>query len=123
MSTLRHDDPAHRIELDGRWRFQLLRSPEAAAGADWAEIDVPGLWTMAGFDDTPHYTNVQMPFPGYPPEVPDDNPTGIYERDIDIPAAWAGRRVVLHVGAAESVLVVSVDGVEIGISKDSHLAA
>ena len=123
MSTLRHDDPARRIELDGRWRFQLLRSPDAAAGADWAEIDVPGLWTMAGFDDQPHYTNVQMPFPGFPPEVPDDNPTGVYERDVEIPASWAGRRVVLHVGAAESVLIVSVDGVEIGVSKDSHLAA
>ncbi len=39
------------------------------------------------------------------------------------PAAWAGRRVVLHVGAAESVLIVELNGGEIGISKDSHLAA
>ncbi|HET7473260.1 MAG TPA: glycoside hydrolase family 2 TIM barrel-domain containing protein, partial [Candidatus Limnocylindrales bacterium] len=123
MSTLRHDDPARRIELDGRWRFQLLRSPAAAPGDDWGEIDVPGLWTMAGFDDQPHYTNVQMPFPGFPPAVPDDNPTGIYERDVEVPEAWRGRRVVLHVGAAESVLIVSIDGLEIGISKDSHLAA
>jgi len=47
----------------------------------------------------------------------------VYERDIDIPDGWAGERIVLHVGAAESVLIVSVDGREIGISKDSHLAA
>ena len=32
-------------------------------------------------------------------------------------------RVVLHVGAAESVLMVRVNGDEVGIGKDSHLAA
>ena len=123
MHTLRHDDPAQRIVLDGRWRFQLLRAPDAEPGPDWREADVPGCWTMQGFDDRPHYTNVQMPFPGMPPEIPDDNPTGFYEREVMIPDAWRDRRVVLHVGAAESVLIVSIDGQEIGVSKDSHLAA
>src|SRR5204862_428797 len=123
MHTLRHDDPARRLELDGRWRFQLLRAPDAETGPDWDELDGPSCWTMAGFDDRPQYTNVQMPFAGVAPEIPDDNPTGVYERDFEIPEAWRGRRVVLHVGAAESVLIVAVDGQEIGISKDSHLAA
>ena len=123
MHALRHDDPAARLELDGRWRFQLLRSPDADPGPDWSEADVPGCWTMQGFDDRPQYTNVQMPFPGFPPTIPDDNPTGVYERDLEIAAGWGGRRIVLHVGAAESVLIVSIDGQEIGISKDSHLAA
>ncbi|HEY8439454.1 MAG TPA: glycoside hydrolase family 2 TIM barrel-domain containing protein, partial [Candidatus Limnocylindrales bacterium] len=123
MHTLRHDDPARRIDLDGRWRFQLLRSPDADPGSRWEEADVPGCWTMQGFDDRPHYTNVQMPFPGFPPEIPDDDPTGLYERDVEIPEAWAGKRIVLHVGAAESVLIVSLDGRDVGVSKDSHLAA
>ncbi|TMF40451.1 MAG: hypothetical protein E6I26_03045, partial [Chloroflexi bacterium] len=51
MHTLRHDDPAQRIVLDGRWRFQLLRAPDAEPGPDWREADVPGCWTMQGFDD------------------------------------------------------------------------
>jgi beta-galactosidase len=123
MHALRHDDPEWRIELDGRWRFQLLRTPDGEPGPDWAETDVPGMWTMQGFADHPHYTNVQMPFPGVPPEIPADNPTGLYERDLEVPEAWAGRRIVLHVGAAESLLIVSLDGAEIGLSKDSHLAA
>ena len=123
MHTLRHDDPEGRIELDGRWQFQLLRAPDAEPAVDWSEADVPGCWTMQGFDDRPHYTNVQMPFPGFPPEVPDDNPTGVYEREIEIPPDWAGKRIVLHVGAAESVLIVSIDERGVGISKDSHLAA
>jgi hypothetical protein len=73
--------------------------------------------------DKPHYTNVQMPFEGVPPEVPELNPTGIYEREFEVPAEWAGRRVVLHVGAAESVLLVSLNGDEFGVGKDSHLAS
>ena len=116
-------DHGERLPLDGRWRFQLLRTPDANPGPYWAEADVPSVWTMAGNWDKPHYTNVQMPFEGLPPEIPELNPTGIYEREFEVPAAWAGRRVVLHVGAAESVLLVSLNGDEFGVGKDSHLAS
>ena len=57
------------------------------------------------------------------PTVPDANPTGIYRTAFSVPRAWAGRRVVLHVGAADSVLFVWVNGHEIGLSKDSRLEA
>jgi len=128
MHSVPHLD---RIVLDGRWRFQLLHTPDEEPAARWSEVDVPGCWTMSGsvdplrgFFDLPHYTNVQMPFPGEPPVPPEENPTGIYERDFHLPAEWlAGSRAVLHVGAAESVLIATVNGREIGISKDSHLAA
>jgi beta-galactosidase len=120
MHSVPHAD---RLELDGAWRFQLLGTPDAEPGPEWAETTVPGCWTMQGFDDLPQYTNVQMPFPGLPPDVPAHNPTGIYEREILIPDRWAGRRIVLHVGAAESVLVVRINDRDVGLSKDSHLAA
>jgi beta-galactosidase len=122
MHSVPHLD---RLDLDGTWRFQLLRRPDAATVPDgWRDIDVPGCWTRQDTFDLPHYTNVQMPFPGQPPdEIPELDPTGVYERSVEIPAAWAGRRIVLHVGAAESVLIVTVDGVEVGLGKDSHLAS
>jgi beta-galactosidase len=120
MHAVPHGD---RLPLDGTWRFQLLHSPEAAPGPTWGEAEVPGCWTMQDTWDKPHYTNVQMPFPHRPPNVPEENPTGVYERTFAVPAAWTGQRVVLHVGAAESVLIVELDGAEVGISKDSHLAA
>lgn len=120
MHAVPHDD---RLALDGRWRFQLLHRPDETPGADWGEAQVPGCWTMQDTWDKPHYTNVQMPFPFRPPVVPEENPTGVYERTFAVPAAWSGRRVVLHVGAAESVLIVALNGEEIGVSKDSHLAA
>lgn len=109
--------------LDGDWRFQLLPTPDAPVSEAWSSSYVPGVWTMQGTDDLPQYTNVQMPFPEFPPASPAANPTGVYEREVDVPADWAGRRIVLQVGAAESVLLVHVDGRPVGISKDSHLAA
>lgn len=129
MHTVPHRDPALRVDLDGRWWFQLLPTPDTPLARPWTEVDVPGCWTMQefedlhGVDDHPHYTNVQMPWPDLPPHPPTANPTGVYERDVEVPAEWAGRRVVLHVGAAESVLVAEVNGLDAGISKDSHLAA
>jgi beta-galactosidase len=121
MHSVPHLD---RVTLDGRWRFQLLRTPEDPLGATWSDVEVPGCWTMQGFWDLPHYTNVQMPFPGEPLDLPAVNPTGVYEREFELAADWLkGRRVVLHVGAAESVLIAAVNGRHVGVGKDSHLAS
>ena len=120
MHSVPHDDV---LSLNGTWRFQLLRRPDAPTGDEWSEATVPGCWTMQDTWDLPHYTNVQMPFSGEPPHVPELNPTGVYERTFELPDAWAGRRIVLQVGAAESVLLVRVNDTQVGLSKDSHLAA
>ncbi|MDH6626290.1 beta-galactosidase [Streptomyces sp. LBL] len=117
------DRRAGAVKLDGDWRFQLLPTPDAPLAQEWSSSYVPGVWTMQGTDDLPQYTNVRMPFAEFPPASPAAAPTGVYERAVDVPAEWAGRRIVLQVGAAESVLLVQVDGRPVGISKDSHLAA
>ena len=120
MHAVPHGD---RLELDGTWQFELLDRADGEPTGTWREITVPGAWTMQDTFDKPHYTNVQMPFQGMPPNVPEANPTGIYERTFELPQAWAERRIVLQVGAAESLLIVHVNGHEVGLSKDSHLAA
>ena len=111
------------LPLDGQWRFQLLPGPEAPATDAWREITVPGSWTMQDTGDLPQYTNVQMPFLDHPPHVPSANPTGLYLRTFEIPERWLGRRIVLHLGAAESVAIVRVNDHEVGVAKDSHLAS
>ncbi len=117
--------------LDGTWKFLLEDRPERVPASfmapmhddsGWHDVEVPGLWTMQGFD-RPIYTNVQMPFRGVPPEVPAENPTGLYRTTFSVPRAWSKRRIVLHVGAADSVLHVWVNGEPVGISKDSRLEA
>ncbi len=120
MHSVPHAD---RLDLDGTWRFQLLRRADEEPGPAWRDIRVPGAWTMQETGDLPWYTNIRMPWSGVAPFVPEDDPTGVYERTFDLPAGWAGRRIVLHVGAAESVLLATLNGREIGVSKDSHLAA
>ena len=115
--------------LNGDWRFALVERPEAIPAdfaepnfddAAWAMLPVPSNWTMHGYD-RPHYTNVQMPFDRAPPNVPDENPTGLYRTTFSLPGDWAGRRVVLNIGAAESVLYVWLNGAPVGMGKDSRL--
>jgi beta-galactosidase len=118
--------------LDGRWRLRLFDRPDdvrpKAIGDDtdgkrWADADVPGNWTVQGVGDLPHYTNVQMPFDGPPPRLPDRNPTGVYRRAFDVPRRWSGRQIVLHVGAADSVHAVYVNGRFAGYGTDNRLAS
>src|SRR5947209_13719401 len=82
MHAVPHRDDdlgVERVPLDGTWRFELFPTPEAAIAHDGglaAELVVPGAWTLQEFDDVhavndlPHYTNVQMPWPGRPPYAP-----------------------------------------------------
>lgn len=115
------------VSLDGDWAFRLRDRPEDVTADDlggptdgWAAVAVPGCWTMQGFG-RPQYTNIALPFPGPPPAVPDANPTGVYRRRVTLPASWAGRRLVLHVAGAETVLYVHVDGEPVAMGKDSRL--
>jgi beta-galactosidase len=120
MTTFLRDD-ADVLSLDGPWAFTLLHRPGGTVRTE-ATVQVPGCWTMQDVGDPPQYTNIQMPFPGPPPHVPDDDPTGVYRRRVEIPGDWQGSRIVLQVGGADSVLYVEVDGRPVGMGTDSRLA-
>jgi len=115
------------LSLDGEWDFQLLDRPDQAIGKNWQKIPVPGLWTMIEgrqpFGDKPIYTNTQMPFEELPPLVPTANPTGVYAREFSLSTGWQGKRVVLSLGGAESVAIITLNGHEVGVAKDSRLAS
>jgi beta-galactosidase len=118
--------------LNGTWRFRLVDRPEDipsdfaepnlhdGLSSGWKPIEVPGNWTVQGWDK-PIYTNVRMPWGDVPPRVPAANPTGLYRNTFTVPREWKGRRIVLHVGGAESVLYVWVNGRAVGMAKDSRL--
>jgi beta-galactosidase len=141
--TQKRENNPNYLCLDGSWRFNLLDNPCADEqinaldeqspnwtlpdffkspenSKNWADIKVPGTWTLQGWDK-PHYTNVQMPFEATPPAAPKHNPTGLYRRTFVLPLAWKGKRVVLHVGSAESCCLVYVNGVFAGAGKDTRL--
>ncbi|MDR2193628.1 MAG: DUF4981 domain-containing protein [Treponema sp.] len=121
------DENPFYFTLDGTWDFTLLDNPNdddfrwldsgfAMNGA----ITVPGSWTRQGYDK-PHYTNVQMPFDETPPHTPQHNPTGLYRCAFTPPPLWKNRRIVLHIGSAESCTLVYVNGRFAGAGKDTRL--
>ena len=120
------------LPLNGEWQFRCEPTPEDAlrftegsaftVAAEWGSILVPGNLQTQGYGK-PHYTNVVMPFRDEPPHVPAANPTGVYRRSFSVPAAWAGQRVIVHFGGATSVLAVYLNGIAVGLSKDSCLPA
>ena len=120
-----------RLSMDGRWAFQLAPGPDRVPGGwqtaasddvAWRDIDVPGVWTRQNTGDLPHYANWQMPFDcPRPPDVPEDNPTGLYRRDFELPDDWQGRSTILHIGGFESLVMVWCNGQFIGMGKDSRL--
>jgi beta-galactosidase len=138
----RRDSPWWR-SLDGDWRFRLVEHPDLLGAADvgaalegaspsaagpsadeaWRTVAVPGNWTMQDVGDPPHYTNVQMPFPELPPGLPALLPTGVYRTSFTVPRAWKGREVVLHIGGAESVHAVFLNGTFVGYGTDSRLVS
>ena len=117
-------------DLNGSWKFFYTEAPAEidekcyAAEFDdssWESVTVPDCWVMRdSVPDNPQYTNVNMPFAAIPPEIPEQNPTGIYRREINLEKIDPGKRYILHFDGAESVLFCHVNGEFAGCTKDSR---
>ena len=119
-------------DLSGTWRAfrfahpRLVTRDAVASGIDtsgWHPVAVPGNWTLQGLGDLPHYTNIDMPWRGLPADLPEEIPTVVHRRTFEVPATWRDRRVVLHVGGAESVHGLWINGEYAGWGTDSRLAS
>ena len=106
VSAAKEGKPTPRRQsLDGVWDFQLVARPDDApegwhmphgGEARWREINVPGVWTRQDTGDDPHYTNMVMPWAcQYPPDVPEENPTGLYRRIFTVAPDWVGQSLSL----------------------------
>lgn len=94
----------------------------STSDARWGSIDVPGVWTRQSSGDLPHYTNIVMPWKELdPPDIPENNPTGLYRTTFRVPRAWRGRQLIVHLGAVESMVLVWCNGTFVGMGKDSRL--
>ncbi len=115
------------VSLDGDWSFRywfgdaplLVPSDRLPDGS----LTCPhrGFCTDTAFRSTP---TSSMPFSvDCYPAIPLPDEGADHARIVPIPQEWAGQRIILRVGAAESTLEVSVDGHPIGFSTDSRLPA
>ena len=112
--------------LNGAWAFQLLKRPEDLTEQmldqlpTASTIDVPGNWQLQGHDH-PIYTNIKYPFPDNAPQVPSDNPCGIYQRTFEHQTEL-GRTTITFDGV-NSAFHLWCNGTWIGYSQDSRLPA
>ena len=137
----RFEESEYYILLNGTWKFYFADAykqlPENVTDStvsltDWEDIKVPGNWEMQGFG-TAIYVNHPYEFverdpkTRYPkmeqPWLPEENPVGVYRREIDIPQDWSDREIFLSIDGAKSGVYVYINGKEVGYSEDSKTAA
>lgn len=125
------------ISLSGECRFRFYDHPGRVTASDlsaaaetqdgvpaqgWATVSVPHLWQLDGYGDL-QYTDEGYPFPIDVPHVPSQNPTGVYQFDVDLAPSAPGTERILRLDGVEAYVEVHVNGVEVGWSKGSRLAA
>jgi len=118
--------------LNGTWKFNLAQNPSERPywffkddfdTSIWKDIKVPANWELEGFD-YPIYVNIKYPHAKTPPKIQANyNPVGSYKRTFTIPQNWKGKEIILHFGAASSMLNVWVNGQFVGYSEDSKTPA
>lgn len=118
--------------LNGKWKFKLYKNyaykPTDFAqphydAHNWDSIQVPGSWTMQGYDRN-QYCNVRYPWEGSedicPPSAPTkNNPVGCYLKRIHINKALLSKRVVLCFEGVESAFYLYVNGERVGYSEST----
>ena len=120
------------VSLCGEWDFRFYPSvrmvddPTVAGVFEGADrIDVPRSWQTLidrGYD-TPHYTNVEYPFPADPPHIPEDNPCGLYGRTVWVDADMLKKDVLLNFEGVDSCFYLYVNGTFVGYSEVSHMTS
>jgi beta-galactosidase/beta-glucuronidase len=132
--TANPQDSSLYLSLNGDWRFSLSKNPANTPDkffdnnlddTGWKLLPVPSNWQMHGFDK-PIYTNVQYPFPlkEYPLVPEDDNPTGLYRHQFNIPADWIEEKQIFIVfEGVDSAFHLWINGQEAGYSQDSRITA
>lgn len=135
------EESKYYLSLNGTWNFYFAESyrdlpvnvTDSAVALDaWKEIRVPGNWELQGFG-TPIYVNhpyefvERDPVTRYPkmepPYLPEENPVGVYRREITIPQEWDQREIFLSIDGAKSGVYLYINGREVGYSEDSKTTA
>jgi beta-galactosidase len=105
-----------RLCVNGLWRWQPVEAGQAnteVPAGGWGYFKVPGCWP--GVTDYLQ-ADCQTVYPD--PSWRDLKLGGVsaawYQREIDVPASWGGRRVALSIDYLNSFASVYVDGKKVG---------
>ncbi|WP_442587817.1 glycoside hydrolase family 2 TIM barrel-domain containing protein [Pedobacter sp. AW31-3R] len=127
--------------LNGIWKFNWVQDPWMRPqdfyrldynDRTWDNFTVPANWEINGYG-IPIYVNQLYEFTGRerrgsdlnPPfDIPEhNNPVGSYRKKFILPQNWKDRQVFIHLGAVKSAFFIWVNGIKVGYSEDSKLAA
>jgi beta-galactosidase len=103
-----------RICINGLWRWQPAESTaQQVPPQDWGYFKVPGCWP--GITDYMQKDSQTVhAHPTWKDQTLRNIDAAWYERQITIPAKWAGRRVALGIEYLNSYAAVYVDGAKAG---------
>jgi hypothetical protein len=108
-------DTRERISVNGLWRWQPAREVNEAVPADgWGYFKVPGPWPgITSYIQKDTQTLYRHP------SWQDLNAGTVtrawYQREVEIPAGWTGRRIALRAENVNSLATVFVDGRQVGV--------
>ncbi len=101
-----------RICINALWRWQPAEGAEDAVPADgWGLFRVPEPWPGGGGRGG---SRMLFADPGWGEQRLSDVTAAWHQREITIPAQWAGRRIVLTTEYLNSYAAVYVDGAKVG---------
>jgi beta-galactosidase len=102
-----------RICINGLWRWQPGEQTEQVPDGRWGFFKVPGCWP--GINDyMQHDCQTVFAHPSWKGRNLGDVTVAWYQREIRVPAEWAGRRITLCLEYLNSSATVFVDGNPIG---------
>ncbi len=103
-----------RVCLNGLWRWQPADpSADAVPSGRWGHFKVPGCWP--GITDYMQKdSQTVFAHPSWKEQDLSRVSAAWYQREFEVPAAWAGRRVSLRAEYLNSFAVAYVDGTRAG---------
>jgi len=114
-SAQRDATPAReRVCINGLWRWQPGRpGADAVPTEGWGYFKVPGAWP--GVEDwLQKDCQTVVPHPSWADAPLADVTAAWYQREVTLPAEWAGRRIALRADYVNSYAVVYLDGAKAG---------
>jgi hypothetical protein len=116
------------ISLNGAWQFQPVAlppnfkealdpapelTPPMADGWEKTPLKIPSPWDVNSFADIKGQGGDFRCYPSYP-KAWEEIKMGWLRRTFTVPAAWKGRRVLIHIAAAAGDLQFQVNGKDAG---------
>lgn len=98
-----------RVCLNGLWRWQPAGAGDAVPADRWGYFKVPGCWP--GITDYMQKDSQTLfAHPAWKDAALRSLTAAWYQREITVPADWAGRRIVLSADTVNSLAAVYLDG-------------